>query len=68
MDAPEPEWKCLSGFAIKKGAANKGPKGALVNHLAPWRGATKMTSVTSPPLIPDASLMNQQQEEPVLEP
>ena len=68
MDAPEPEWKCLSGFAIKKGAANKGPKGALVNLLAPWRGVTKVTPVTSPPLIPDASLMNQQQEEPVLEP
>ena len=68
MDAPEPEWKYLSGFAVKKGAADTGSKGALVNLLAPWRGATKFTPVPAPPQILDASPTNQQQNEPALEP
>ena len=68
MDAPKPEWKYLSGFAIKNGAVDMGSKGALVNLLAPWRGATKVITVTSPPHIPNASPTNQQQDEPALEP
>ena len=68
MDTPEPEWKYLSGFAIKKEAADAGTKGALVNLLAPWRGPTKVTPVTSPPLIPDESPTNQQQGELAMEP
>ena len=68
MDASEPEWKYVSGFAIKKGVADMGSKGALVNLLAPQMGATKVTPVTSPPHRPEASPTNQQQDEPVLEP
>ena len=66
MDAPEPEWKYLSGLAIKKGASDMGPKGALANLLAPRTGA--ITHVTAPPQIPEASLTNQQHDEPALEP
>ena len=43
MDIPEPEWKYLSDFAIKKGKTDKDPKGALSTLLAPRRGATKVT-------------------------
>ena len=68
MDAPEPEWKYLSGFAIKKGAADTGSKGALANLLAPRRGTTKITLVPAPPLILEASPTNQQHDEPALEP
>ena len=68
MDAPEPEWKYLSGFAVKKGVADTGSKGALVNLLAPRRGATEFTPVPAPPHVPDASPTNQQQDEPALQP
>ena len=68
MDAPQPEWKYLSGFAIKKGATDTGTKGALANLLAPWRGATKVTHVHAPTQIPEAQPTNRQHEEPALEP
>ena len=68
MDTPEPEWKYLSGFAIKKGAADKGSKGALTKLLTPWRGATKVTNDPAPPQIPDDSPTNQQRDEPTVEP
>ena len=68
MDAPQPEWKYLSGFAIKKGATDTGTKGALANLLAPWRGATKVTHVHAPTQIPEAQPTNRQHEEPTLEP
>ena len=68
MDTPEPEWKYLSGFAIKKGAADKGSKGALANLLTPRRGATMVTHDPAPPQIPDASPTNQQLDEPTMEP
>ena len=38
MDAPEPEWKCLSGFAIKKGAAKQGPQGSVGESPCPMEG------------------------------
>ena len=57
MDTPEPEWKYLSGFTIKKGVADKGSK-----------GATKVTNDTAPPQIPDDSPTNQQHDEPAMEP
>ena len=53
MDIPEPEWKYLSGFAIKKGKTGKDPKGALSTLLAPRRGATKATIGPAPSQPPD---------------
>ena len=53
MDIPEPEWKYLSGFAIKKGKTDKDPKGALSTLLAPRRGAIKVTNSLAPSQIPD---------------
>ena len=68
MDTPEPEWKYISGFAIKKGAADKGTKGALTNLLTPWRGATKVTNDPAPPQILDESPVDQPGDEPTMEP
>ena len=67
-DTPEPEWKYLSGFMIKKGVTDKGSKGALTNLLTPRRGATKVTNDPAPPQIPDESPMNQQRDELTMEP
>ena len=33
LDAPEPEWKYLSGFAVQKGQPKSGVKGSLVAFL-----------------------------------
>ena len=68
MDTPEPEWKYLSGFALNKGAADNGFKGALMNLLTLRRGSTKVTHDPAPPQIPDASPTNQQLDEPIMEP
>ena len=53
MDIPEPEWKYLSGFTIKKDKTHKDPKGALSTLLALRRGATKVTNSLAPSQIPD---------------
>ena len=39
LDAPDPEWKYLSGFAAKKGTPKSVTKGGLDGLLAPQRGA-----------------------------
>ena len=39
LDAPDPEWKYLSGFGTKKGAPKSVAKGGLNSLLAPRRGA-----------------------------
>ena len=39
LDAPDPEWKYLSGFATKKGTPKAATKGGLDGLLAPRRGA-----------------------------
>ena len=44
MDAPEPEWKYLSGFAVKKGPPEPASGGIIDNLIAPRRGP----SATSP--------------------
>ena len=68
MDTPEPAWKYLSGFAIKKGAAEKSSTGTLTNLLTPRRGATKVAHDAAPPPIPDGSPLNQPGDEPSMEP
>ena len=35
LDAPDPEWKYLSGFAVRKGPTKGGAKGGLDGLLAP---------------------------------
>ena len=39
LDAPDPEWKYLSGFTTKKGTPKSTDKGGLNGLLAPRRGA-----------------------------
>ena len=69
MDSPEPEWKYLSGFAIKKGAADKGAKGTLTNLLTPRRGVNDVVCDAAPPTVIDDSPINQPAgDEPSLEP
>ena len=68
MDTPEPAWKYLSGFAIKKGAAEKSSTGTLTNLLTPRRGATKVANDAVPPPIPDDSPPNQPGDELIMEP
>ena len=67
MDAPELEWKYLSGFTVKKGATTAGIKGALENMLAPRMGPARTSSLPSPPDMPDELHMQQQQREPVID-
>ena len=49
LDAPKPEWKYLSGFAVRKGPAKSGIKGVMDSLLVPWRGPTMTTTMPSPP-------------------
>ena len=52
MDTPEPTWKYLSGFAIRKDkAASKGSTGTTMELLNLRRGATKVMHDTEPPPI-----------------
>ena len=44
LDAPDPEWKYLSGFATKKGTPKATTKEGLDGLLAPRRGAITMGS------------------------
>ena len=44
LDAPDPEWKYLSGFATKKGTPKAVTKGGLDSLLAPQRGAIATAS------------------------
>ena len=61
LDAPEPEWKYLSGFAIQKGQPKPRTIGHLSGILAPRRGPT-----TAPiPATPTEDLTTQQQQ-PIL--
>ena len=47
MDAPEPEWKYLSGFAVKKGHPEPASRGIINDLIAPRRGPST-TSQRSP--------------------
>ena len=58
LDAPDPAWKYLSGFATKKGTAKADDKGGLDGLLAPRRGATAATTQ------PQASAQRDQPEGP----
>ena len=58
LDAPEPEWKYLSGFAIQKGQPKPSANGPLGNLLAPRRGPT---TTAHPPTNPPTELTIQQQ-------
>ena len=67
MDIPEPEWKYLSGFVIKKGQTDKDPKGALSTLLAPRRGAKKVTNDLAPAQIPAEAPNGQPNVETIME-
>ena len=69
MDTPEPTWKYLSGFVLKKDkAANQGSQGPLTNLLSPRRGATKVILDHEPSTIPDDSPLEQTGDDPVMAP
>ena len=48
LDAPNPEWKYLSSFSVRKGPAKSGVKRALDGLLAPWRGLATATTMPLP--------------------
>ena len=58
LDAPEPEWKYLSGFAIQKGQPKPRANGPLGDLLAPRGGPT----TAHPPALPTADLTTQRQQ------
>ena len=61
MDAPEPQWKYLSGFAIQKGQPKTRTTGPLGDLLAPRRGPT-----TAPPLATTTEDPTTQQQQPIM--
>ena len=48
LDAPEPEWKYLTGFVVQKRQTKFGIKGSLDSLLAPQRGPTTAITTSSP--------------------
>ena len=48
LDAPDPEWKYLSGFAIQKGQIRPTAKGPLGDLIVPRRGPTPAPLPTAP--------------------
>ena len=82
MDAPQPEWKYLSGFAVKKGRPEPAGRGIINDLIAPRRGPSTMTQrspttattdtpidLPGEPAIPSTSgtTNNQQWEDPPTE-
>ena len=65
LDAPEPEWKCLSSFAVRKGPTKSSIKGAVGSLLALRWGPARTTLLPSPPDGPGPSAM-QQQDIPII--
>ena len=76
LDAPEPEWKYLSGFAIKKGLTEPAGRGITDRLIVPRRGpitmnntpATTETGVppvelTEAPTIPDLNESSEEQQQ-----
>ena len=61
LDAPEPQWKYLSGFAIQKGQHKKRTPGPLGDLLAPRRGST-----TASPLATTTEDLTTQQQQPLV--
>ena len=47
LEAPEPEWKYLSGFAVKKGHSEPAGRGLTNQLLAPRRGPTTAATNSS---------------------
>ena len=58
LNAPNPEWKYLSGFATKRGPAKEGAKGGLDSLLVPRRGVTVAT------LPPQESIVTNRPSDP----
>ena len=61
MDAPEPQWKYLSGFTIQKGHPKARTTGPLGDLLTPRRGPT-----TAPPLATTTEGLMTQQQLPIM--
>ena len=61
LDAPEPQWKYLSGFAIQKGQPKTRTTGPLGDLLAPRCGPT-----TAPPLATTTEDLTTQQQQPIM--
>ena len=65
MDAPEPDWKYLSGFAVKKGRPEPAVRGITNSWITPRRGLITMTNSSATPgtVDPPANLP----EEPTIQ-
>ena len=61
LDAPDPQWKYLSGFAIQKGQPKTRTTGPLGDLLAPRCGPT-----TIPPLATTTEDLMTQQQQPIM--
>ena len=68
MDTPEPTWKYLSGFALKKDTTNKNSSGSLTDLLTPRRGATKVARGSDQQQLPVELPPDQPDNEPIMEP
>ena len=79
MDAPEPDWKYLSGFVVKKGHPEPAGRGITNDLIVPRRGPISMTQQASTtenedtqanlpeePTIPDANGTTDNQQEDLL--
>ena len=74
MDAPEPEWKCLSGFAVKKGRPEPAGRGITDRLIVPRPTAMNNSPVTpetgvppvempEDPTIPDANEASEEHQQ-----
>ena len=64
MDAPEPDWKYLSGFAVKKGRPEPAGRGISNDLIAPRRGP--ITTAQHSPTTPNLDTHADPQEEPAI--
>ena len=64
LDAPEPEWKYLSGFVIKKGHPEPTDRGIPNSLIAPRRGPITVTNSSSTPETMDTP--DEPPEEPTI--
>ena len=64
LDAPEPEWKYLSGFTVKKGHPDPAGRGITNSLIAPRRGPITMCNSSPMPEMENAPA--NVQEEPTI--
>ena len=64
MDAPEPDWKYLSGFAVKKGRPEPAGRGTTNDLIAPRRGPITTQHAHAPPNLDTHADLPEEPENP----